>query len=121
MGANRPKRSLAGFWAVRLPDIQGCPRITLSNVRLQKRYTGRTQTGVAATYAAETRALACLETLVHLAAFGLPLNWYLVEITIPDRVWALARGKPPQPFPSAGTPNPPAAPASPSALPGCEA
>ncbi|MBS0561578.1 MAG: RES domain-containing protein [Proteobacteria bacterium] len=47
--------------------------------------------GVAAIYAAESRALACLETLVHLAAGGLPFNRYLVEISIPDAVWSAAR------------------------------
>lgn len=48
------------------------------------------ETGVAATYAACTRALACLETIVHLNAGGLPLNRYLVEIEIPDDLWAAA-------------------------------
>jgi hypothetical protein len=37
-------------------------------------------------YAAESRALACLETLVHLGASGLPFNRYLVEISVPDSV-----------------------------------
>lgn len=41
-------------------------------------------------YTSETRALACLETLVHLNAGGLPFNRYLVAITIPDDVWAKA-------------------------------
>ncbi|MCE2949998.1 MAG: RES family NAD+ phosphorylase [bacterium] len=37
-------------------------------------------------YAASSRALACLETIVHLNAGGLPLNRYLVELEIPDRL-----------------------------------
>lgn len=41
-------------------------------------------------YASETRALACLETLVHLGAGGLPLNRYLVAVVIPDGLWAKA-------------------------------
>lgn len=45
----------------------------------------------AVVYASTSRALACLETVVHLNAGGLPLNRYLVEITIPDAVWAAAR------------------------------
>ncbi len=45
----------------------------------------------AVVYASTTRALACLETVVHLNAGGLPLNRYLVEITIPDPVWAAAQ------------------------------
>jgi RES domain-containing protein len=47
--------------------------------------------GLAVTYASENRSLACLETLVHLAAVGLPLNRYMVEITIPAPVWAAAK------------------------------
>jgi RES domain-containing protein len=43
--------------------------------------------GLAVLYAASSRALACLETVVHLGAKGLPLNRYLVEIDIPDSVW----------------------------------
>lgn len=42
--------------------------------------------GIAMVYASESRALACLETIVHLNAGGLPFNRYLVEITIPDEV-----------------------------------
>jgi RES domain-containing protein len=47
--------------------------------------------GVAAVYTSQTRALACLETVVHLNAGGLPLNRYLVEVRIPDEVWANAQ------------------------------
>lgn len=43
--------------------------------------------GVAALYTSENRALACLETVVHLNAGALPLNRYLVEVTIPEDVW----------------------------------
>lgn len=46
--------------------------------------------GIAVVYAASTRALACLETVVHLGADELPLNRYLVEITVPDDIWAAA-------------------------------
>ena len=42
-------------------------------------------------YTAQNRALACLETIVHLNAGGLPLNRYLIEVKIPDRVWSDAR------------------------------
>jgi len=44
-------------------------------------------------YASTTRALACLETIVHLNAGGLPLNRYLVAVTIPDNIWARARSE----------------------------
>lgn len=55
--------------------------------------------GLAVVYAAESRSLACLETLVHLAAGGLPFNRYLVEITIPDPVWADALRETPTSLP----------------------
>ena len=42
-------------------------------------------------YASSTRALACLETIVHLNAGGLPLNRYLVALDVPDDLWATAR------------------------------
>lgn len=47
--------------------------------------------GVPMLYCSASRALACLETVVHLNAGGLPLNRYLVEIEMPDDVWAAAR------------------------------
>lgn len=55
--------------------------------------------GVAVVYAAQSRSLACLETLVHLAAGGLPFNRYLVEISIPAPVWAAARKETPASLP----------------------
>ena len=48
------------------------------------------EAGLPVTYAATTRALACLETVVHLPAGGLPLNRYLVEIDAPDALLAAA-------------------------------
>lgn len=50
-------------------------------------------------YASETQALACLETVVHLNAGGLPLNRYLVSVTIPAAVWARARTETPRSLP----------------------
>jgi RES domain-containing protein len=46
--------------------------------------------GNAMLYCASTISLAVLETFVHLKAGGLPLNRYLVELSIPDAVWARA-------------------------------
>jgi len=43
--------------------------------------------GTPVVYTSKSIALACLETLVHLNASGLPLNRYLVQIDIPDNVW----------------------------------
>jgi RES domain-containing protein len=48
--------------------------------------------GTPVVYASETRALACLETLVHLNASGLPLNRYLVAVEASDAVWGAAEG-----------------------------
>lgn len=39
-------------------------------------------------YTAPTIAIAVLETAAHIDDAGLPLNRYLVEITVPDAVWA---------------------------------
>ena len=39
-------------------------------------------------YCAESRALALLETLVHVPAAGLPQNRYLLDIDIPEPVWS---------------------------------
>jgi RES domain-containing protein len=46
--------------------------------------------GTPVVYTSETRALACMETLVHLNAGGLPLNRYLVAIEVPDAIWSAA-------------------------------
>ena len=50
-------------------------------------------------YTSETQGLACLETVVHLNAGGLPLNRYLVSVTIPAAVWAHARTETPGSLP----------------------
>jgi len=42
--------------------------------------------GTPMVYAASNRALACLETIVHLSAGDLPLNRYLVAVEIPDKL-----------------------------------
>ncbi len=46
--------------------------------------------GAPVIHASQTRALACLETLVHLNAGGLPLNRYLVAIEVSDAIWNAA-------------------------------
>lgn len=48
------------------------------------------EAGTPLVYTSETRALACLETVVHLNAGGLPLNRYLVQIELTDAAWANA-------------------------------
>lgn len=46
--------------------------------------------GVPMIYASSSRALACLEAMVHLNAGGLPFYRYLVEVAVPDDLWAAA-------------------------------
>ncbi len=46
------------------------------------------QPGTPVVYTSTSRALACLETLVHLNQAGLPLRRLLVEIRVPAAVWA---------------------------------
>ena len=46
--------------------------------------------GTAMVYTSTSRALACLETVVHLADHPLPLNRYLVQISVPASAWAAA-------------------------------
>ncbi|MFT4103638.1 MAG: RES family NAD+ phosphorylase [Burkholderiaceae bacterium] len=43
----------------------------------------------AVVYCAPTRAIAVLETAAHIDDSGLPLNRFVVEIDVPDEVWAL--------------------------------
>lgn len=49
------------------------------------------EVGIPMLYSAENRALACLETVIHLNAGGLPLNRYLVEIELPDDILSSAQ------------------------------
>lgn len=39
-------------------------------------------------YTASSVSLACLETVVHLGAATLPLNRFLVQVDVPDDIWA---------------------------------
>jgi len=57
------------------------------------------EVALAAVYASETRALACLETIVHLNAGGLPFNRYLVEIRVPADLWQQAQRETPASLP----------------------
>lgn len=46
--------------------------------------------GTPVVYSSISRALACLETVVHLNSGGLPFNRYLVQIDVPDPIWTAA-------------------------------
>ena len=63
--------------------------------------------GAPVVYAASTRALACLETIVHFNAGGLPLNRYLVQIDVPDDLWSKAENLDPTALPVGWDAEPP--------------
>ena len=65
------------------------------------------QPGLALLYASSSRALACLETMVHLNAGGLPLNRYLVALTIPTNLWTQAQIATPETLPVGWDAQPP--------------
>ena len=46
--------------------------------------------GTPVLYTSTSRASACLETIVHLAGESLPLNRYLVKLTVPIAAWKAA-------------------------------
>src|SRR5690606_17175229 len=53
--------------------------------------------GKSVVYVAVSRALACLETLVHLKGGStLPFNRYLVQVTVPKKLWNKATDLDPQ-------------------------
>jgi RES domain-containing protein len=53
------------------------------------------EAGAPMLYTSESRALACLETIVHLNAGGLPFNRYLVAVEVPDKAWTGAKQESP--------------------------
>jgi RES domain-containing protein len=80
-------------------DTPACQAHDLSGAGAKATGGRWNEAGIPVLYASETRALACLETIVHLNAGGLPLNRYLVALTIPDDVWANAETKTPGTLP----------------------
>ncbi|MGH7044081.1 MAG: RES family NAD+ phosphorylase [Acetobacteraceae bacterium] len=70
------------------PDYEADDLSGAGAERMRGRWNER---GVPVVYASESRALACLETVVHLTAGGFPFNRYLVAVTIPDDIWASAQ------------------------------
>jgi RES domain-containing protein len=49
------------------------------------------RSGTPVLYCADNISLACLETFVHIQSGGLPLNRYLIQISVPDDIWEDAR------------------------------
>ena len=56
------------------------------------------QVGQRVIYASTSIALACLETVVHLNARGLPLNRFLVAIEVPEEWNALTKASKRRPW-----------------------
>lgn len=50
-------------------------------------------------YTSTTISLAVLETAAHINSGGLPMNKYLVQITVPDAVWNTRQIAPPKKLP----------------------
>lgn len=60
----------------------------LSGAGAAKRPGRWNEAGQAVLYTAPTIAMAVLETVAHIDDGGLPLNRYLIEITVPDSTWS---------------------------------
>jgi RES domain-containing protein len=70
------------------PDTPGYSAHDLTGLGAQASGGRWNRKGTPLVYASLSRALACLETIVHLAGFSpLPLNRYLVGISIEDESW----------------------------------
>ena len=77
------------FWRIAADTLQytADDPIGLGAERSGGRWNAR---GTPLLYASSTRALACLETVVHLGGgLALPLNRYLVRIDLPLELWAV--------------------------------
>ena len=57
-------------------------------------------------YCADSPSLACLETLVHLGGWNLPLKRYLIAIDIPDSMWSKRETKAASMLPSGWNASP---------------
>lgn len=77
------------FWRI-ATDTRDYEADDMSGAGAEKTGGRWNRPGMPIVYSASSRALACLETLVHLNAGGLPLNRYLVEVAVPDDIWAAA-------------------------------
>jgi RES domain-containing protein len=75
------------LWRI-APDARGHEAHDLSGWGTERSGGRWHRKGRPVVYAATSIALACLETIFRLNADGLPLNGFLVQIEIPDDVWA---------------------------------
>lgn len=81
------RRSRAWRIATDTPSYEADDRTGLGAERTGGRWN---RPGLPVVYASSSRALACLETVVHLGVGSLPLNRYLVEVQFPDAQWRRA-------------------------------
>ncbi len=71
-------------------DTKTCEADDLSGAGAKATGGRWNEPGLPVIYTSENQSLACLETLLHLNAGGLPFNRTLVAITIPSPTWAKA-------------------------------
>lgn len=71
-------------------DTPDCEADDLGGKGAEKSGGRWNRVGTPLVYTSATRALACLETVVHLAKKPLPLNRYLVRISVPAAAWSAA-------------------------------
>lgn len=69
-------------------DTRSYPASDLSGGGAAKNPGRWNNVGEPVIYAAQTIAIAVLETAAHIDDAGLPLNRYLIELDVPDDVWA---------------------------------
>lgn len=78
------------------PDVPGYAADVLNGEGARQTGGRWNRPGLPMVYAASSRALACLETIVHLAPGALPLNRFLVSIEVPGDLWRDAATVDPQ-------------------------
>ncbi len=69
-------------------ETRSCGADDLSGAGAAKHPGRWNDSGQAVVYCAPSIAMAVLETAAHINDTGLPLNRFLVEIKVPERVWA---------------------------------
>lgn len=78
------------LWRI-APDTPGYGADDLTGEGARRSGGRWNRAGVPMLYCSRTRALACLEVLVHLGTRALPLNRYLIEVRVPTTVWRKRR------------------------------
>lgn len=88
-------------------DDRECPADDLSGADAAGKSGRWHDCGVPLVYAAQSRALAGLESLAHLDTGHMPHNRFLVRIAIPDAIWRAAAHHTPESLPVGWDADPP--------------